>query len=269
MPGEPTTVTGLELPVLFPDPGPLGMRGRTQRGQFHHQAQGFCHSCLRNAASRHPADGAHRASGRDPCRLGAVAPGSPGPVRPFHLAAVELHAPGSCSGKRPACEEGAAGTAHPQRAGPGRGTRRRHLDLLSRRRGGERGAALWGGCPVRRVGSETTGRVPRGLAAPLGAVGKSHAPELGSESTRVSGLCLSPCTASCALRAAGSEGQLWNLHIAASACLRGLRASPCRPERTPLLHAHFPPPGTSTRGTAFLTSPHSRLRCVICWLDLL
>lgn len=120
MPGEPTMVTGLELPVLFPDPGPLGMRGRTQRGQFHHQAQGFCHLCLRNAASRHPADGAHRASGRDPCRLGAVVPGSPGPVRPFHLAAVELHAPGSCSGKRPACEEGAAGTAHPQRAGPGR-----------------------------------------------------------------------------------------------------------------------------------------------------
>lgn len=157
----------------------------------------------------------------------------------------------------------------PIRSGPGRGTRRRHLDLLSRRRGGERGAALWGGRPVRRVGSETTGRVPRGLAAPLGAVGKSHVPELGSESTRVSGLCLSPCTASCALRAAGSEGQLWNLHIAASACLRGLRASPRRPERTPLLHAHFPPPGTSTQGTAFLTSPHSRLRCVICWLDLL
>lgn len=165
MPGEPTTVTGLELPVLFPDPGPLGMRGRTQRGQFHHQAQGFCHSCLRNAASRHPADGAHRASGRDPCRLGAVAPGSPGPVRPFHLAAVELHALGSCSGKWPACEEGAAGTAHPQRAGQRHSQATPGLAVAAQGRRAGRSPVGRAPCPARGVRDDGQGaQRPRSAA---------------------------------------------------------------------------------------------------------
>lgn len=112
--------------------------------------------------------------------------------------------------------------------------------------------------------------------------GKGHAPELVSEfylliSKRVSGLSLVPVCgrlAICVLqvqRASSGTNRLRLLHITASACVTSalsplvLLSFPRRPElQAPSFvrtSCHLAP---APRTQVFLTSPHIKLRCVIC-----